>query len=138
MRREPDINLGTIKMYMSNRGYGFIIPDNPYLGDTFFHRSKVDPSLVDYLVPGMRVLFSTHKKDGKRMATYIAPLVLVDAAVEALRAYDNTLHFARIDEESRLQEAMENLRYALNPRVFQLEEDTNDSERSSLNEGENK
>ena len=42
-----EIYSGKVKFFNEAKGYGFIIPDNPTLAETFFHVSKVKEKVKD-------------------------------------------------------------------------------------------
>ena len=64
------VNKGTIKWYNSQKGYGFIKPDDNST-DVFVHTSDLERSGISRLDEGMKVSYSTLTRKGKTSATDI-------------------------------------------------------------------
>jgi len=70
---------GTIKKLVSDRGFGFILPESaPASGkDLFFHRVDVEDSGYDVLTEGQQVLYDlgTDERRGTPKATNVRALL---------------------------------------------------------------
>jgi cold shock protein len=65
---------GTIKTLVTERGFGFLVPDGAANGqDLFFHRSDVDGAGYDALRVGDRVTYEpgTDQRRGTPKATHV-------------------------------------------------------------------
>lgn len=61
---------GTVKWFSTDRGYGFIAPDNGS-EDIFIHRSAVEQASMQTLNMGQRILFDVQTMKGKYSAINI-------------------------------------------------------------------
>lgn len=71
------MNIGTVKWFCLEKGYGFIEPDTPQNnGDVFVHLTAVERSGYDALEKGQRVEFvlADDLRKGKSTATNITIL----------------------------------------------------------------
>ena len=61
---------GKVKWFNSNKGYGFIAPDDGK-NDVFVHYSALEKSGVNTLAEGQKVSFEVEKNKGKLAAVNI-------------------------------------------------------------------
>ena len=61
---------GTVKLYNSTKGYGFIAPDNGSK-DIFIHRSAVEEAGLDGLNDNQKIKFEIVSNKGKESAENI-------------------------------------------------------------------
>jgi cold shock CspA family protein len=69
---------GTIRKLVSDRGFGFIVPEGEPTGekDLFFHRSNVEAPGYDALREGVPVTYEigTDERRGTPQATHVQPV----------------------------------------------------------------
>jgi CspA family cold shock protein len=68
------MNIGTVKFYNSQKGYGFIAPDSGG-SDVFVHASALERAGLSFLSEGQKVSFDTEKdrRSGKIAVANIQP-----------------------------------------------------------------
>lgn len=66
---------GTVKWFNSDKGYGFIAPENGG-GDVFVHISAVERAGLRGLNDGQKVSYETENRNGKTSAVDLQALVL--------------------------------------------------------------
>ena len=55
---------GSVKFFNDERGYGFMLPDQP-LGDTFFHIAALRKMGIPHVLPGQRAVFEVSIAPGR-------------------------------------------------------------------------
>jgi CspA family cold shock protein len=55
---------GSVKFFNEERGYGFVLPDQP-LGDAFFHIASLRKMGIPRVVPGQRAVFEISIAPGR-------------------------------------------------------------------------
>ena len=55
---------GSVKFFNEERGYGFMLPDQP-LGDTFFHIAALRKMGIPHVLPGQRAVFEVSIAPGR-------------------------------------------------------------------------
>lgn len=57
MTIKPDRGRGTVKSWLPDRFFGFIIPDDPSAEDLFFHREQLEAAGIDEVRKGDRIQY---------------------------------------------------------------------------------
>ncbi len=55
---------GSVKFFNEERGYGFVLPDQP-LGDAFFHIASLRKMGIPRVIPGQRAVFEISIAPGR-------------------------------------------------------------------------
>ena len=63
-------NIGTVKWYNPNKGYGFITPEDQSK-DIFVHSSTLEKSNIRMLIEGQKVSYNEAKNKGRMSAVNI-------------------------------------------------------------------
>jgi len=63
-------NIGTVKWFSPNKGYGFITPEDE-TKDIFVHSSALDNSNIRILIEGQKVSYNIAKNKGRISAVNI-------------------------------------------------------------------
>ena len=63
-------NIGTVKWYNPNKGYGFITPEDE-TKDIFVHSSALENSNIRILIEGQKVSYNIAKNKGRTSAVNI-------------------------------------------------------------------
>ena len=63
-------NIGTVKWFNTNKGYGFITPEDE-TKDIFVHSSALENSNIRILIEGQKVSYNIAKNKGRTSAVNI-------------------------------------------------------------------
>jgi CspA family cold shock protein len=67
---ESDVLTGTMKFFSTDKGYGFVVPDNGSK-DVFVHINQLKKSGIGHLMEGDRIQFSVGEHKGRYQAVEI-------------------------------------------------------------------
>ena len=68
-------NIGTVKWFNPNKGYGFITPEDE-TKDIFVHSSALENSNIRILIEGQKVSYNIAKNKGSTSAVNINSIVV--------------------------------------------------------------
>jgi CspA family cold shock protein len=75
----PDVHAGTVKWFDVTRGFGFVVPDDPDVGDILVHFSVLDAHDRRTLPEGARVVCETVRRERGVQASAILSIDLTTA-----------------------------------------------------------